>query len=57
MRKGLINTNAIIKFADDTTVVGLINKNNESAYRKEVQRLILWCKIISHLTSKKLKNS
>ncbi|KAK3533172.1 hypothetical protein QTP70_012425 [Hemibagrus guttatus] len=33
-----------IKFADDTTVVGLISKNDESAYREEVQRLTAWCK-------------
>ncbi|KAK3557974.1 hypothetical protein QTP86_005637 [Hemibagrus guttatus] len=33
----------IIKFADDTTVVGLISKNDESAYREEVQRLTAWC--------------
>ncbi|KAI5625328.1 gastrula zinc finger protein XlCGF28.1-like [Silurus asotus] len=32
-----------IKFADDTTVVGLISKNKESAYREEVQRLTAWC--------------
>ncbi|KAK3545178.1 hypothetical protein QTP70_001768 [Hemibagrus guttatus] len=37
------SSNHIIKFADDTTVVGLISKN-ESAYRKEVQRLTAWCK-------------
>ncbi|KAK3548899.1 hypothetical protein QTP70_021714, partial [Hemibagrus guttatus] len=30
--------------ADDTTVVGLISKNDGSAYRKEVQRLTAWCK-------------
>lgn len=30
--------NAIIKLADDTTVIGLL-KNNESAYREEVDRL------------------
>ncbi|KAK1806293.1 hypothetical protein P4O66_000162 [Electrophorus voltai] len=30
------SSNHIIKFADDTTVVGLINKDNESAYREEV---------------------
>ncbi|KAK3524813.1 hypothetical protein QTP86_007602 [Hemibagrus guttatus] len=33
------SSNHIIKFADDTTVVGLISKNDESAYREEVQRL------------------
>ncbi|KAI5092236.1 putative nuclease HARBI1 [Silurus meridionalis] len=32
-----------IKFADDTTVVGLISKNDESAYREEVQWLTAWC--------------
>ncbi|KAK1787477.1 hypothetical protein P4O66_002953 [Electrophorus voltai] len=29
------SSNHIIKFADDTTMVGLINKDNESAYREE----------------------
>ncbi|KAK3508641.1 hypothetical protein QTP70_001330 [Hemibagrus guttatus] len=33
-----------IKFADDTTVVDLIRKNEESAYREEMQRLTAWCK-------------
>ncbi|KAK3560314.1 hypothetical protein QTP86_006304 [Hemibagrus guttatus] len=37
------SSNHIIKFADDTTVVGLISKN-ESAYREEVQQLTAWCK-------------
>ncbi|KAK3540142.1 hypothetical protein QTP70_027050, partial [Hemibagrus guttatus] len=32
--------NHIVKFADDMTVVGLISKNDESAYREEVQRLM-----------------
>ncbi|KAI4890046.1 hypothetical protein NFI96_027992, partial [Prochilodus magdalenae] len=32
------SSNHIIKFADDTTVVGLISKNDELAYREEVQR-------------------
>ncbi|KAF7711365.1 hypothetical protein HF521_000376, partial [Silurus meridionalis] len=35
--------NHIIKFADDTTVVGLISKNDKSAYREEVQWLTAWC--------------
>ncbi|KAK3556753.1 hypothetical protein QTP70_016700 [Hemibagrus guttatus] len=34
----------IVKFADDTTMVGLISKNDESAYREEVQRLTAWCR-------------
>ncbi|KAK3511381.1 hypothetical protein QTP70_005306 [Hemibagrus guttatus] len=38
------NSNHIIKFADDTTVVGLISMNDESAYREEVQWLTAWCK-------------
>ncbi|GAA6107797.1 uncharacterized protein LOC121182596, partial [Tachysurus ichikawai] len=37
-------SNHIIKFADDTTVVGLINNNDESAYREEVQQLTAWCR-------------
>ncbi|KAI4896674.1 hypothetical protein NFI96_006448 [Prochilodus magdalenae] len=38
------SSNHIIKFADDMTVVGLISKNDESAYREEVQRLTDWCR-------------
>ncbi|KAK3533024.1 hypothetical protein QTP70_006226 [Hemibagrus guttatus] len=38
------SSNHIIKFADDMTVVGLISKNDESAYREEVQRLTAWCR-------------
>ncbi|KAI5629425.1 gastrula zinc finger protein XlCGF28.1-like, partial [Silurus asotus] len=37
------SSNHIIRFADDTTVVGLISRNDESAYREEVQRLTAWC--------------
>ncbi|KAM3847149.1 uncharacterized protein M6D78_004147 isoform 1-T2 [Vipera latastei] len=33
----------IIKFADDTTVVGLITGGDETAYRGEVQKLSIWC--------------
>ncbi len=36
-------SNHIIKFADDTTVIGLISGNEESAYRDEVWKLMLWC--------------
>ncbi|KAJ8376440.1 hypothetical protein SKAU_G00070200 [Synaphobranchus kaupii] len=35
-------TNTIIKFADDTTVMGLISDNDESAFRDEVQNLTAW---------------
>jgi hypothetical protein len=37
------NPNTIIKFADNTTVVGLITNNNETAYREEVRDLAVWC--------------
>nr|ABQ01985.1 collagen Type XI Alpha2 [Salmo salar]ABQ59674.1 collagen type XI [Salmo salar] len=30
-------------FADDTTVVGLITDNDETAYREEVRDLAVWC--------------
>ena len=33
--------NTVIKFADNTTVVGLIN--DETAYREEVRKLSVWC--------------
>ena len=38
------DSNTIIKFADDTTVVELITDNNETAYKEEVRDLTLWCK-------------
>ncbi|KAF7686244.1 hypothetical protein HF521_015606 [Silurus meridionalis] len=41
--KAMHSSNHIIKFADDTTVVGLISKNDESAYREDLQRLTAWC--------------
>ena len=37
------NSNTIITFADDTTVVGLITDNDETAYREEVRDLAVWC--------------
>lgn len=39
------DSNIIIKFADDTTVAGLIHNNDESAYRDEVQKLTAWCSV------------
>ncbi|KAK3549317.1 hypothetical protein QTP70_034544 [Hemibagrus guttatus] len=36
-------SNSIIKFADDTTVIGLISDNDETAYRVELQHLVAWC--------------
>ena len=34
-----------IKYADDTTLIGLISNNNESAYRREVAHLESWCAV------------
>ncbi|KAL0201453.1 hypothetical protein M9458_004640, partial [Cirrhinus mrigala] len=33
----------LLKFADDTTVIGLIRDGDESAYRQEVKELAVWC--------------
>ncbi|TWW68215.1 hypothetical protein D4764_19G0000130 [Takifugu flavidus] len=33
----------LLKFADDTTVIGFIKDNDESAYREEVDHLATWC--------------
>ena len=33
----------IIKLADDTTVVGLISRNDDTLYREEVKHLVGWC--------------
>ncbi|KAJ0033628.1 hypothetical protein NQD34_000735 [Periophthalmus magnuspinnatus] len=33
----------LVKFADDTTLIGLISDSDESAYRREVDRLVSWC--------------
>jgi hypothetical protein len=39
------DSSAIVKFADDTTVVGLVtDKNDETAYREEVKDLTVLCK-------------
>ncbi|KAL0149801.1 hypothetical protein M9458_054849 [Cirrhinus mrigala] len=37
------SSNLFTKFADDTTVVGLISNNDETIYRSEVSRLARWC--------------
>jgi gmma-aminobutyric acid receptor subunit gamma/cGMP-dependent protein kinase 2 len=36
-------SNSIIKFADDTTVIGLITNNDDTCYREEVRALGVWC--------------
>ena len=37
------DSNTIIKLADNTTVVGLITDNNDTAYMEEVGDLAGWC--------------
>ncbi len=37
------SSTSIIKFADDTVVLGLINNDDEAAYLEEVDRLTSWC--------------
>ncbi len=37
------SSDVIVKFADDTTVIGLITDNDETAYREEVSTLTKWC--------------
>ena len=36
-------SNTIIKFADDTTIIGIIKNGDESAYRADVATLTSWC--------------
>ena len=33
----------MIKYADNTTLTGLISKNNKSFYRKEIDYFVKWC--------------
>ncbi len=37
------SSTSIVKFADDTVVLGLISSNDETAYLDEVERLTSWC--------------
>lgn len=39
----MYSTNHFVKFADDTTVVGLISNNDKTNYRNEVCQLARWC--------------
>ncbi|KAF7640557.1 hypothetical protein LDENG_00036170, partial [Lucifuga dentata] len=34
----------LLKFADDTTLIGLICGEDESAYRWEIDHLVTWCR-------------
>ncbi len=44
----------LLKFADDTTLIGLIQDIDESAYRLEVEQLAVWC-ILNNLELNTLK--
>ncbi len=35
----------LLKFADDTTLIGLIQDGDESAYRQDVKEVALWCSL------------
>ncbi len=35
----------LLKFADDTTLIGLIQDGDESAYRQEVKEMAVWCSL------------
>ena len=37
------SSSLIVKFADDTTVSGLIRSNDETVYRNQVKELESWC--------------
>ncbi len=37
------SSTSIVKFADDTVILGLISKDDETAYFDEVERLTSWC--------------
>jgi hypothetical protein len=37
------DSNTIIKFADNTAVVGLITDDDEKTYREEVRDQAVWC--------------
>ena len=46
----------MVKFSDDTMVIGCVNNANESVYREEVQRLDGWCKndnLVLHISKTK----
>ncbi|KAF7648177.1 hypothetical protein LDENG_00160640 [Lucifuga dentata] len=47
---------SIIKFVDDTTVVGRITHGNKTTYREEVLHLVSWCSSNNlHINIKKTK--
>ncbi len=49
------SSTSIVKFADDTVVLGLISNNDETAYLGEVERLTSWCRTTVSLNVSKTK--
>lgn len=50
------SSTSILKFADDTEVLGLISNSNETAYLAEVEKLVAWCQAnCLHLNINKTK--
>ena len=39
------SSTSIVKFADDTVLMGFIADNNETAYLDEVEKLTTWCQL------------
>ncbi len=35
----------LLKFADDTTLIDLLQDGGESAYRQEIKELAVWCSL------------
>nr|XP_049593479.1 uncharacterized protein LOC125979367 isoform X2 [Syngnathus scovelli]XP_049593488.1 uncharacterized protein LOC125979367 isoform X2 [Syngnathus scovelli] len=44
----------LLKYADDNTLIGLIQNGDETAYRQEVERLVHWCSQ-NHLSPQRLQ--
>ena len=42
-RSEIASINPILKFADDTAILGLIKNKNEISYRCEVSTFVQWC--------------
>src|SRR4029434_8299781 len=39
----VVSSVKLLKFADDTSLIGLISGGDESAYRWEIEHLVTWC--------------
>ena len=45
MNAKVILNKLTFKFAEETTILGLINNKNEISYRYEVSKIVQWCNI------------